>query len=93
MGSVDGYNIILNLIQLFSISAGIKKSPGDVVVKDIKSTSPFKPKLLKKLKVSNGKLFKDRKTHLNITAIFSTHTPIIKTEGIRLNVKSLTARL
>ena len=47
--------------------------------------SLFRPKLLKKLKVSNRKLFKDRKTHLNITAIFNIHTPIIKTKGVKPN--------
>jgi len=53
----------------------------------------FRPKLLKKLKVSNKKLFKDRKTHLNVTAIFNTHTPIIKTKGVRLNVEGLAVKL
>jgi len=53
----------------------------------------FRPKLLKKLKISNKKLSKDRKTHLNITAIFSMYTLIIKTKGIKLNAKGLTIRL
>jgi len=78
---------------LFSISARIRKSLDDIVVKDIKSTLLLRPKLLKKLKVSNRKLFKDRKTHLNITAIFSTHTSITKTKGIRFYVESLTIKL
>ena len=42
---------------MFNISAGIKKSLGDIVIKDIKRTSLFKPKL-PKLKVSNGNLLK-----------------------------------
>ena len=42
---------------MFSISARIKESPGDIVVKDIKETSLLRPRLLK-LKVSNGKLSK-----------------------------------
>jgi len=74
---------------LFNISARIKKSLGNVVVKDIKSTSLFRPRLLKKLKVSNRKLSKDKKTHFNITATFNTHIPIIKIKGIRPYVKSL----
>ena len=53
----------------------------------------FRPRLLKKLKVSNGKLSKDRKTYLNVTAIFNTYTPIIKIKGVRPNIKGLTVRL
>jgi len=52
----------------------------------------FRPRLLKKLKVSNGKLSKDRKTHLNATATLNTHTPIVKTKGVRPYIESLTAR-
>jgi len=66
---------------------------GDIVVKDIKSILLFRPKLLKKLKVSNKKLSKDRKTHLNITAIFNIYTPIIKTKGVKFYVEGLTVRL
>ena len=45
----------------------------------------FRPRLLK-LQVSNRKLFKDWKTHFNITATFITHIPITKTKGIRFLV-------
>jgi len=53
----------------------------------------FRPKLLKKLKISNGKLFKDRKTCLNVIAIFNIYTPIIKTKGVKFNAEGLAARL
>ena len=53
----------------------------------------FRPRLLKKLKVNNRKLFKDRKTHFNATAIFNMYTPIIKTKSIKPNVEGLTAKL
>jgi len=78
---------------LFSISAGIKKSLSNIIVKDIKSTSLFRPRLLKKLKVSNGKLSKDRKTHLNVITTFNTHTLIAKTKGVRPNAEGLAIRL
>jgi len=42
---------------MFNISAGIRESLGDVVVKDIKGMSPFRPRLLK-LKISNRNLSK-----------------------------------
>jgi len=32
---------------MFSISARIEESPGDIVVKDIKGTLPLRPRLLK----------------------------------------------
>jgi len=63
MGSVDGRSIVLNSAKLFSICAGIRESPGDVVVKDIKGTSPLRPRLLK-LKVSNGNLLRIEKLTL-----------------------------
>ena len=47
MGSVDGRSIVLNSAKLFSICAGIRESPGDVVVKDIKGTSLLRLRLLK----------------------------------------------
>ena len=47
IGSVDSHSIVLNLTKLFSVCAGIRESPGDVVVKDIKGTSPLRPRLLK----------------------------------------------
>ena len=93
MGNINSCGIILNLIQLFNISARIKKSLGDIVVKDIKSILLFKPRLLKKLKVSNRKLSKNRKTHFDITAIFNTYTPIIKTKNIKPYAESFTIRL
>jgi len=71
----------------------MKKSPSNVIVKDIKSTLLFRPKLLKKLEVNNKKLFKDRKTYFNIITIFSTYTPIIKTKNIRLDTEGLAIRL
>ena len=71
---------------MFSISAKIRESPGDIVVKDIKSTSPFRPRLLK---LAIEDYLKDKKTYLNITTTFSTHTPIIRTKGIRLHIVGL----
>ena len=61
MGSVDGRGIVLNLTKLFSISA--RKSPGNVVVEDIKGLLPLRPRLLK-LKVSNGNLLRIEKLTL-----------------------------
>ena len=65
---------------MFSINTRIRESPGNIVVKDIKSTSPFRPRLLK---LAIKDYSKDRKAYLNITTTFSTHTPIIRTEGVR----------
>jgi len=53
----------------------------------------FRSRLLKRLKISNKKLSKDRKTHFNVTAIFSIYTLIIKTKSIRLNAEGLTTKL
>jgi len=47
IGGIDGYGVISNSTKSFSICAGIKESPGDIVVKDIKGTSPLRPRLLK----------------------------------------------
>ena len=47
MGNIDSYNIVLNLTQLFSISIRIRECPGNIVVKDIKGTPLFRPRLLK----------------------------------------------
>src|ERR1700722_13026833 len=47
MGSIDSYSIVLNLTKLFSIYAKIRKSLGNIVVKNIKGTSPLRPRLLK----------------------------------------------
>jgi len=53
----------------------------------------FRPKLLKELKVSNKRLFKDRKTYFSATATFNIYTLIIKTKGIRFYTKGLTIKL
>jgi len=54
----------------------------------------FRPRLLKKLKVNNRKLFKDKKKiHFNITAIFNTYTPIKKTKSIKFYIKGFTIKL
>jgi len=71
----------------------MRKSLGDIVVKDIKSMLLFRSKLLKNLKINNRKLFKNRKTYFNITITFSIYTLIIKIKGIRLNAEGLAARL
>ena len=63
IGSVNGYGIVLNLTKLFSIYARIRESLGDIVVKNIKGTSPLRPRLLK-LKVSNGNLLRIEKLTL-----------------------------
>jgi hypothetical protein len=51
MRSIDGCGIVLNLTQLFSISARIRERLGDVIVKDIKGTPPLRPRLLESLKL------------------------------------------
>ena len=38
MGSVDSRGIVLNLTKSFSVYTGMRESPGDIVVKDIKGT-------------------------------------------------------
>ena len=63
IGSVNGCGIVLNLTKSFSISAGIRESLGDIVVKDIKGLSPLRLRLLK-LKVSNGNLLRIKKLTL-----------------------------
>jgi len=45
IGGVDSCGIVLNLTQTFSVSAGIRESPGDIVVKNIKGLSPLRPRL------------------------------------------------
>jgi hypothetical protein len=80
---VDGYSIISNSTQSFSISAGIRERPGDVIVKDIEGTPPLRPGLSESLKLVMEKLLWDRKTHLNTTATLSTHATITGTKGIR----------
>ena len=61
IGSIDSRGIVLNLTKLFNI--GAKKSPDNIVVKDIKGLSPLRPRLLK-LKVSNGNLLRIEKLTL-----------------------------
>src|SRR6202020_2721641 len=80
MGSIDGYSIVLNLTKLFNICAKIRKSPGNIIVKNIKGTSPLRPRLLK-LKVSNRNLLRIEKAYLNAIAAFSTYVLIIRTKG------------
>src|SRR3984957_8212697 len=63
IGSINGHSIVLNLTKLFSIYVRIRESLGDIVVKDIKETSPLRPRLLK-LKVSNGNLLRIEKLTL-----------------------------
>jgi len=48
---------------MFSISTRIRESLGNVVVKDIKGSSPLRPRLLKP-KVSNGNLLRIEKLTL-----------------------------
>jgi len=45
IGGVNSCGIVLNSTQTFSIGARIRESPGDVVVKDIKGSSLFRPRL------------------------------------------------
>ena len=61
MGSVNSRGIVLDLTKLFSINA--RESPGNIVVKDIKGSSPLRPRLLK-LKVSNKNLLRIEKLTL-----------------------------
>ena len=86
IGSVNGHSIVLNSAKLFSIYARIRESPGDIVVKDIKETSPLRPRLLK-LKVSNRNLLRIEKTYLNATAALNTHA-CNKTYCVRSNTFS-----
>ena len=50
IGSIDGYNIILNSTQSLSISTKIRKYLGNIIVKNIKSTPLFRLRPLKSLK-------------------------------------------
>jgi len=52
IGSVDSCSIVLNLTQTFSISARMRESPGNIVVKDIKESSPLRPRLYRSLKLA-----------------------------------------
>ena len=93
IGGIDSYSIILNLTQLLRISARVKESPGDIVVKNIKETLLLRPRLLKGLKAYNRKLSKNRKTYLNITTTLRAHALITKTKGIRPYIVGLIIRL
>jgi len=57
IGGINGYSIVLNLTQIFSISARIRESLGNIVVKDIKGLLLLRPRLLN-LKVSNKNLLR-----------------------------------
>src|ERR1700722_16721983 len=63
IGSINGRGIVSNLTKLFSICARIRKSLGNVVVKNIKETLLLRPRLLK-LKVSNKNLLRIEKLTL-----------------------------
>jgi len=71
----------------------MKKSLGNVVVKDIKNTSLLRPRLLKSLKLTMENYLRIGKTYFNVITTFSIYTPIIKTKGIRFYTEGLTARL
>jgi len=45
IGGINGYSIVSNLTQIFSVSARIRESLGDVVVKDIKGLLLLRPRL------------------------------------------------
>jgi len=55
--------------------------------------SLFRLRLLKKLKVSNRRLSKDIKTHLNATTIFNIYILIAKTESVRPYTEGLAINL
>ena len=55
--------MVLNLTKLFNINIRIKESLGNIIVKDIKGSLPFRPRLLK-LKISNRNLLKIEKLTL-----------------------------
>ena len=63
IGSINSHSIVLNLTKLFSIYTKIRKSLGNIVVKNIKGTSLLRPRLLK-LKVSNRNLLRIEKLTL-----------------------------
>ena len=83
---IDGYSIVLNLTQLFSISTRIRERLGNIIVKDIKGTLLLRPRLLESLKLVIENYLQDRKTHLNATTALSTYILIIRTKGIRSNI-------
>src|SRR6266699_1994942 len=93
MGGIDSCSIILNSTQSLRISARVRESLGDIVIKDIKGTPPLRPKLLKSLKAYNRKLSKNKKTHLNTTTTLKAHTSVTRTKSIRPHTMGLIARL
>src|SRR6266700_458000 len=93
MGGIDSCGVILNLTQLLRISAGVRESLGDIIVKDIKGILLLRPKLLKSLKAYNRKLSKNKKTYFNITATLKAYTLVIRTKGIRPYTVNLVVRL
>ena len=93
IGGIDSHGIILNLTQPLSISTRVRESPGDIVVKDIKSTLLLRPRLLKSLEAYNRKLSKKRKTYFNITTTLRAHALIIRTKGVRPYIVGLIIRL
>src|SRR6266700_1199788 len=93
MGGIDSRGIILNLTQLLRISARVRESLGDIVVKDIKGIPLLRPRLLKSLKAYNRKLSKNRKTYLNVTATLRVYTLVTRTEGVKPYIVSLVVRL
>ena len=60
MGGIDGYSIISNSTQLFSIGTEIKERLDNIIVKDIKGILLFGPRLLKP-KISNKSLLRIEK--------------------------------
>ena len=60
IGSINSYNIILNLTQSFSISTGMRERLGNIIIKNIKGILPLRPRLLKP-KVSNKSLLRIEK--------------------------------
>ena len=78
IGSINGYGMVLNLTQSFSINIRIREYLGNIVVKNIKGIPLFRPRLLK-LQVSNRKLSKNKKVYLNITVAFSIYIYVRKT--------------
>ena len=89
MGGINSCGVILNLTQPLNISARVRESPGNIVVKDIKGTPPLRPRLLKSLEAHNRRLSKKKKTYLNITTTLKVYALIIRTKGIRLYIVGL----
>jgi hypothetical protein len=76
---------------LFKVSAKI--GPSNIVVKDIKRTLLFRPRLLKSLKAYNRNYLKIKKTHFNITATLAIYIPITRTKSVKSYTVSLIAYL